>query len=274
MPRDKPAVPIHFRQQAVDYKDMFTKSCSVVMPYIPSRWGQEIKYALRSLCRFYPAIKNLVIIADKIPDLLNPDKIDFIQSNSSVDSEFKRLASISEFVTEEFIWFNDDYFILNSFSADDLSQRYLEKVEEKHITLAKSVTEPWQKTVWHAVNILKEKKLPFENYALHCPTLFSKEEILQTLNHFSQFFPPAAGRFEAPHFETLHFNWHYSQKAISPYWQEERRIQFFANSKESFLEKCSSYKFMFYDDTCPGLFLSSFLDSREPDPCYFEKNAA
>ena len=241
------------------------------MPYRPSRWGKELRYALRSLERFYPQAKNVVIIAETFPVGLNPERVDFICSTSSVDSEFRRLAGESQLVTDEYLWFNDDYFILNDFEERDLTGRYVEAVTPAHLKLAAQTQDAWQRTVWQAIEILIQQGLPTFNYALHCPTLFRKSEVRETLQHFAQYFSDPTARFATPHFETLHFNWHYHRRGVVPRHQDTDRIQFFANSRQTVMGKSSDYKFMFYDDTCPGRFLSAFLEEREPRPSRYEK---
>lgn len=170
---------------------MGLEDCDIVYCVKPSKENEELKYSLRSLKNI--PHRNVWIIGG-CPDCVNKDTVHCVEmeqtgvskwakSNSSV----KRACETKE-ISEQFILFNDDFFVLNP--VESLPPYY-------HKTLAYRVREIMtRQNVWgnsgytrrlsEESRFLKFMGKPTYNYAVHIPMIFEKEKMLYLFSKYPE----------------------------------------------------------------------------------------
>ncbi|MFK5893739.1 MAG: hypothetical protein QM504_11015 [Pseudomonadota bacterium] len=98
-----------------------------------SIWGDnnELRYLLRSVEKYFP-VKNVIIIADKLPDWVNPDEVilicayDMFKHNKDANIINKVfLAAADENITPTFFWSCDDHLILRKPLIPELKPMFM-----------------------------------------------------------------------------------------------------------------------------------------------------
>ncbi|WP_300814481.1 hypothetical protein [uncultured Bacteroides sp.] len=147
---------------------------SIVIPYCKEfAQGKELLYALRSWAEncCFPA--NIVVIGDQ-EDWFS-DEIHFIEcprmsDNPSVDTFNKLKAALdSDAVTDDFVWTNDDIYVL-------------QPIDLSHIRIPKVLgpLEPqkykgfYRENMQRTIDCLKELDAACLNYGTHTPVFFNK----------------------------------------------------------------------------------------------------
>lgn len=147
---------------------------SIVIPYCKEfAQGKELLFALRSWAEncCFPA--NIVVIGDK-EDWFS-DEIHFIEcprmsDNPSVDTFNKlKVALESDIVTDDFVWTNDDIYVL-------------QPIDLSHIRLPKVLgpLEPqkykgfYRENMLRTIDLLKSLGAGLQNFGTHTPVYFNK----------------------------------------------------------------------------------------------------
>ena len=147
---------------------------SIVIPYCKEfAQGKELLFALRSWAEncCFPA--NIVVIGDK-EDWFS-DEIHFIEcprmsDNHSVDTFNKlKVALESDIVTDDFVWTNDDIYVL-------------QPIDLSHIRLPKVLgpLEPqkykgfYRENMLRTIDLLKSLGAGLQNFGTHTPVYFNK----------------------------------------------------------------------------------------------------
>ncbi len=99
----------------------------VVIPYRHDiNEGQELRYAIRSLIRYFTPFSGIVLIGDK-PKWYNGEHVDC--RDIIGNKEWSIVNKILQSPDEDFLYSNDDYFALQPFGAD-LPNYYQGKLSE------------------------------------------------------------------------------------------------------------------------------------------------
>ena len=142
-----------------------------VIPY-KDYGGPELKYCLRSIEKFVPGAK--VILIGKKPEWLQhvehipfEDEREFCYKERNI---FKKILQVKR----DFLFFNDDHFLLSPFSKDtyDFSGSLVERMN----SYGKN---PYSQTIYNTINIIGDA----DNYFRHGP-VFIKDKILKHLALF------------------------------------------------------------------------------------------
>lgn len=151
----------------------------IVYPIKKTILNEELKYSLRSLINI-PHDK--VFIVGDLPEFINDEEVYYIPS-SKLESRYKtttnhlKLAVLNDNISEDFIWMNDDFFILKSITEKDLLlnrgllRDQVNFYHKNHNPLTK-----FDKLIENA--IVELKHLGFVNpisFELHCPIIINKE---------------------------------------------------------------------------------------------------
>jgi len=155
---------------------MITKNMDIVIPY---RWSDtdELKYCLRSLKNI--PHREVFIVGDK-PDFIN-DKIIFIKNsqkgnNCQHDSELSlRLALQDDRLSDEFMLFNDDFFIMDKIEEIENynSGTLLDKIKSRPEAMFHNHNQGMKNTI----DFLGDKNAL--NYELHIPMIMNKQKRLE-----------------------------------------------------------------------------------------------
>ena len=152
----------------------------IVYPVKSENENLELRYSLRSLQNI-PHEK--VFIVGDLPNFVqNVIHIQTNKVNSRYVSTTNNLKTIclNKEVSDNFIWMNDDFFILNPIQPSDLMlNRGLMKDIVNYYHKVHSILTPYDKNVENAYKELKsmgfEEPISFE---LHCPIIINKYKFL------------------------------------------------------------------------------------------------
>ena len=158
---------------------MDTKNLDVVYFIKDGVRNEEFRYSLRSICENMPF--NRVWVFGGCPTNIVPDvRIRVAQEGKTkwdrVHAMFK-LACENKELSENFILFNDDFFIMK---PTDKIETYHRGLLEDHVkVLGKG---PYATMLAGIDEELKRRKLSSYSYELHIPFIFNKKKLLKLLN--------------------------------------------------------------------------------------------
>lgn len=148
--------------------------------------NEELKYSLRSVEQHFP--HHRVIFIGGCPKGLKPDKL--IRTKQDKETKWEntniamRAACESKSISDDFILFNDDFFILNDIT--ELPYYYDGTLEDRiHSLQGYSHSEYKQKLIG-CRNMLVARGYTERNYAVHVPIIINKKQMLECMKRFPQ----------------------------------------------------------------------------------------
>ena len=241
---------------------------SVVIPYCKEfAQGKELLYALRSWDKncCFPA--DFVVIGDK-EDWFS-DEIHFIEcprvsDNPSVDTYHKlKVALESDLVTDDFIWTNDDIYVLQPI---DLSHIQLPKV------LGPLDTSKYKgfygENMQRTIDCLKQLGAACQNYGTHTPVMFNKASWLGLIAKLDEQIT------QGMLYTSIYFNLQQPQvTAVTLDWRKDPFLLPVVSQNPSTEVVKSLLPKMFLNNARSGYspWLESFLDKEFPAKCLFEQ---
>jgi hypothetical protein len=205
----------------------------IVYIFQHSRHGdEEIRYSLRSVAANLPFIRKVWIFGDK-PAFLSADKsivehvphayiAQLIGCKLPVQSEMYLflLASLLPDLSNEFVKFSDDYFILQPLTREQLCRaRALEDLS----ALQKRGDSPWKRSLWRAFDVLKQYGYPGYNFESHVPAPVTKKMVFEVFMAFRPFLSEV--RHESLPAATLIYNYALKHLEWPFVWIRSRRLQ-------------------------------------------------
>lgn len=152
-----------------------------------SVWGNnEIRYSLRSIEKHLKNYRGLYIIGERpsflkdIVHIQHPDETRWKETNI-----FKKVvrASIEPVISHDFMFFNDDHFLVSDFDA--LSFPYFHKRDlSEMIARRPYAVGGYVRVLKNCRNVLAYRKLPTLNFDHHSPIKYNKSKILQLLTSY------------------------------------------------------------------------------------------
>ena len=170
--------PVPVSAEPVQAMDKTTESVclSVVIPYCKEyAQGNELLFALRSWYKYAKFPFRIVIIGDR-EDWMDTANLTFIEMPRlsdipSVDTLHKLwMAFYAEEVSDEFIWSNDDIYLINPVTLPHI---LLPKVLGKLNPAA--YNGHYRAAMERTIEMLTEAGLPMLNYGTHTPVMFEKK---------------------------------------------------------------------------------------------------
>ena len=151
---------------------------SVVIPYCKEyAQGNELLFAIRSWYKYAKFPFRIVVIGDK-EDWMDTENLTFIEMPRlsdipSVDTMHKLwMAFYAEEVSDEFIWTNDDIYLVNPVSLPHiLIPKVLGKLNPA------SYNGHYRAAMERTIELLTETGLPLLNYGTHTPVVFEKSKL-------------------------------------------------------------------------------------------------
>lgn len=158
---------------------MNTKDCDIVYFIKDGLQNEEFRYSLRSVCENMP--HKRVWVFGGCPRSIVPDvRIRVKQEGKTkwdrVHAMFK-LACENKELSDDFILFNDDFFIMQPVDKIETIHRGL--LEDHVKVLGKG---PYATMLSEISDELKSRKLTSYSYELHTPFVFNKKKLLKLLN--------------------------------------------------------------------------------------------
>ena len=241
---------------------------SVVIPYCKEfAQGKELLYVLRSWDKncCFPA--DFVVIGDK-EDWFS-DEIHFIEcprvsDNPSVDTYHKlKVALESDLVTDDFIWTNDDIYVLQPI---DLSHIQLPKVLGPLDT--SKYKGFYRENMQRTIDCLKQLGASFQNYGTHTPVMFNKASWLGLIAKLDEQIT------QGMLYTSIYFNLQQPQvTAVTLDWRKDPFLLPVVSQNPSTEVVKSLLPKMFLNNARSGYspWLESFLDKEFPAKCLFEQ---
>lgn len=241
---------------------------SVVIPYCKEfAQGKELLYALRSWDKncCFPA--DFVVIGDK-EDWFS-DEIHFIEcprvsDNPSVDTYHKlKVALESDLVTDDFIWTNDDIYVLQPI---DLSHIQLPKVLGPLDT--SKYKGFYRENMQRTIDCLKQLGAACQNYGTHTPVMFNKASWLGLIAKLDEQIT------QGMLYTSIYFNLQQPQvTAVTLDWRKDPFLLPVVSQNPSTEVVKSLLPKMFLNNARSGYspWLESFLEKEFPAKCLFEQ---
>lgn len=141
----------------------------------------ELIYALRSLEENLTGISEVFIIGEKIMSLRG---LKYIKCKDDIPSKFKERniyrkimeAVLHVDVTEDFIFSNDDIYLLDKFDANDLPYLHKGTLDE---TMARN-TGDYRKSLNHSKKLLMSRGKTTMDFDTHFPVSYNKTDFINT----------------------------------------------------------------------------------------------
>lgn len=142
----------------------------------------ELRFALRSFEKHLSGIGSLYIIGHRPPWLKNAVHIPFGETLLAAIKERNicqkvLMACARQDLSRQFLFANDDHFLLKDFSADQFPY-YHSGPASKKLEKCNSFN-PYRQTILNTINALDRDPL---NYDCHCPILFHKVDFVNVMS--------------------------------------------------------------------------------------------
>lgn len=157
---------------------MNTKDLDVVYFIKDGTRNEEFRYSLRSICKNMPFARVWVFggcPTNIVPDVRIRVQQEGITKWDRVHAMFK-LACENKELSENFILFNDDFFIMKP--TDRIDPYYRDTLEEHVKVLGQGL---YAHMLTGIDEELKSRKLSTYSYELHIPFIFNKKKLLKLL---------------------------------------------------------------------------------------------
>ena len=166
---------------------MSPKYLDIVYVVKDAAFNEELRYSLRSVEQNFPY--NRVFFYGGKPMYFHPDKLVLVKQRSGtkwdkVRSMLKLIAE-DDRLTENFILFNDDFFVLKP--VDRLPvykygtlEQLCNRIESKN----HGRPTPYTLSLKRTIKALEEKGLPTANFELHLPMVFNRGDLKEIMNLF------------------------------------------------------------------------------------------
>ena len=134
--------------------------------------NDELRYSLRSIEKYCKDVGRVFIVGNKPNFIINCELI-------WVDDKFewwknafeKTKAAIYGGISDEFLLFNDDFYMLRPFEAAKYPFYYRGDIPQKP-------NNPYQEVIVNTRRVLEGLKKPFKHFGVHCPMRIEKEKYL------------------------------------------------------------------------------------------------
>ena len=150
---------------------------------------EEFKYSLRSL-------KNLphgkIWVYGGCPDWLNLDLVEHVSVEQDKGNKWLNVADMllqiaeNDNITEDFIWFNDDFFVLQE--TDKLDYCYDRTLQIRAMDFYalgwQRMNTRYSRRLLGASRALKSRGKDILNYELHLPIVFNRQSLKQVIEKY------------------------------------------------------------------------------------------
>lgn len=166
---------------------MKLKDMDIVYVVKDSAYNEELQYSLRSVEKNFP--HNRVWFFGGKPIGVHPDKQVLVNQiwRTKWDNvrNMMRMIADNEEVTDDFVLFNDDFFVMKPIKTlPPYKWKTMESickwVEEQNNSRQSGYT----KNLRAVARELEELQFPTDNYVLHLPMVFNKKKLLNALDVF------------------------------------------------------------------------------------------
>lgn len=160
-----------------------TKQIDIVYPIgKKSYWNdQELTYSLRSVEKHLSNVRNVWIVG-RVPDqITNVSHIPATDPHPIPDLNImEKVLKACEHpdISDPFLFFNDDHYILHDFDATDFPDFYFGTLEDY---FKRRGGDGYGLRARNTMNLLKGKGLPTKYFDVHFPILYRKQEFIDNV---------------------------------------------------------------------------------------------
>lgn len=178
----------------------------VVYPYCKSTsyWGNELKYSLRSLCKYLDTLGSVYLIGESSPEWSRdlrviPERgwVGGARQRNTLISEKLLKACFKGEISDPFIYMCDDFYLLKRTRVEDLSRNYA-LADLTDAEIPKKLKQGWFSYFWRTVAVLNGRTKRIYNYETHVPKLIHKQSYIDIVTTY--------GTSHGFNWETLYFN--------------------------------------------------------------------
>lgn len=149
-----------------------------------SAWkNNELKYSIRSVEKHLKNVRDVWVVGYK-PKFINTKHIQANDSGrTATESVYikMKLACNNPEISDDFLFFNDDYYLNKTYQADKYPFFYKELLSD---TLSRRKQDSYYRAIENAFNSLTKKELPVKNFENHAPMLINKKQFLEITSSF------------------------------------------------------------------------------------------
>jgi hypothetical protein len=245
---------------------------TIVYPYLHRlSQGDELKYSIRSLCKYAKFDFDIVLVGDK-PDWYNGK---FIPTTPIRNKRFTRAFDIakkleiiceSKIISENFIYMYDDQYFINDVYLSDLEKSIsINEIKERRKPNVGS--EVWRELMSRTVDALVSNGNDIVyNYETHLPRTLNKKKLKLIIDAYDLHHVPLL-------FNTLYFNEYFEQPEII--LEKENKIKagiYKAMTSDEIRNLCASKLIMNHGEKAFNHPLKLFLKNTYHKICKFELN--
>jgi len=234
----------------------------IVIPLIKNDyWGEEIRYALRSIEKNFLADFQVHIIGYFPNWCQNVDHIPFTDDPTKhSDYNMNRKLKIAMQQLPCFVWTYDDIYFIQPVSPEDIKQPKVIKDVTKSKESERQNIREWQKLGWDTYDRCMELGLTGYNAEIHLPFYYDSEKLAKAF----ELFKLETGEHLS---NTAYFNLVYSGEVV---WDLEKAGYF---TKEDFTKRpdFGDAKFLNHDNLGLTTRLKKKIKKMFPEKSQFEK---
>jgi len=151
-----------------------------------SLWNDlEIKYSLRSIEKHLSNYGNIWIVGYRPPFLQNVRHIEFKDEHPCKETNIYRKilrACQEKEISDDFLFFNDDHFILQDFIAGDFP--YFWKSNLRDSSKMMKPGNRYKKAVDNAYRTLSSLGLETKSFDIHMPIIYNKKKFIDVMTKY------------------------------------------------------------------------------------------
>ncbi len=243
---------------------------TIVYPYLHQlSQGEELKYSIRSVCKFAQFDFDIVIVGDK--PIWYTGK--HIPATPIRNKRFTRAFDIakklelvceSELVSDDFLYMYDDQYFVNPVKLEDLSGAVAisEIVERRKGRVGSEV---WKELLARTVDILARAEAErIYNYETHLPRVLNKRKLKLLMDAYDLHRQPLL-------FNTLYFNEYYHKPRVI--LEKENTIKaglYKQQTSDAIVNLCRGKLVLNNGEKAFNHALKIFLKNSYPNSCIFE----
>lgn len=168
---------------------METKELDIVYCVSSAPQNEELRFSLRSLENI-PHRK--VWVYGGCPEWLDKRRVKCVPLEQKERNKWNNVSKLleqiakNEKITENFIWFNDDFFVLKKIESLDYykDRTLIERIYDFAKMGWWQLNGPYQRKLKEASRALKMVKLPTNNYELHIPIVYNRHKFLELYKRY------------------------------------------------------------------------------------------
>jgi len=235
-----------------------------------SKWfDNELRFSLRSVAKNLTGVRKIWVIGhcpcfvDNVEHLFYPDN-DKSGNNNDANMIDKILFACKQDITDDFIFMNDDFFILKPIHVDDIPVLHKGDFKDKPQSYWR-INGIWQQRLLNTWNKLKEAGLSTTHYDLHCPMPMNKDKFIEVMSRWD--YKPVPGL----NFRSIYGNEVYKGSGIAN--KTEKFTVFTRKIYPVLMNQAKAALFMAVNDTGLTLVTKSFLRSEFTQKSEYEKTS-